>query len=111
MDLSNLYKMLVLNNLLYYFLGEVESVKGHASLDKNYDVTEVEDTAQAFIRFKNGATAVFYATNCNTLNSDIELELYFEKGSLHYAKRVSGEFSPTSYFMFSNIENWQLASK
>lgn len=69
-------------DLLYYFLGEVESVKGHASLDKNYDVTEVEDTAQAFIRFKNGATAVFYATNCNTLNSDIELELYFEKGSL-----------------------------
>ncbi len=69
-------------DLLYYFLGEVESVKGHASLDKNFDVTEVEDTAQAYIKFKNGSSAIFYATNCNTVNSDIELELYFEKGSL-----------------------------
>ena len=69
-------------DLLYYFLGEFESVKGHASLDKNFDVTEVEDTAQAFIKFKNGASAVFYATNCNIVNSDIEIELYFEKGSL-----------------------------
>ena len=69
-------------DLLYYFLGEVESVKGHASLDKNFDVTEVEDTAQAYIKFKNGSTAIFYATNCNVLNSTVEIELYFEKGSL-----------------------------
>ena len=69
-------------DLLYYFLGEVESVKGHASLDKNFDVTEVEDTAQAYIQFKNGTTAVFYATNCNVVNSFVEIELYFEKGSL-----------------------------
>ncbi len=69
-------------DLLYYFLGEVESVKGHASLDKNFDVIEVEDTAQAYIKFKNGSSAIFYATNCNTVNSDIEFELYFEKGSL-----------------------------
>ena len=39
------------------------------------------------------------------------ISLYFEKGGLHYAKRVSGEFSPSSNFIFDNIENWQLASK
>jgi hypothetical protein len=69
-------------DLLYYFLGEVESVKGHASLDKNFDVTEVEDTAHAFIRFKNGASAIFYATNCHVVTTPAELELVFEKGSL-----------------------------
>lgn len=37
--------------------------------------------------------------------------LYFEKSGLHYSKRVSGEFSPSSNFIFDNIENWQLASK
>lgn len=69
-------------DLMYYFLGEAQTVKGHASLNKNFDVTEVEDTAEAFITYKNGTTGVFYATNCNIVNSHIELELYFEKGSL-----------------------------
>ncbi|MBR5528615.1 MAG: Gfo/Idh/MocA family oxidoreductase [Clostridia bacterium] len=69
-------------DLLYYFLGEPESVKGHASLNRNVIITDVEDTAEAFIHFKNGATAIFYATNCNVVNSDVEIELYFEKGSL-----------------------------
>lgn len=69
-------------DLLYYFLGEPESVKGSAVLDRNFDVTEVEDTAQAYIKFKNGTTAIFYATNCNLSNSPVDIELYFEKGSL-----------------------------
>lgn len=69
-------------DLLYYFLGEPESVAGHAALNKNFDVTNVEDTAEAFIRFKNGTTAIFYATNCNVVNSHVEIEIYLEKGSL-----------------------------
>ncbi len=81
-------------DLLYYFLGEPEEVRGSAVLDKNYDVTEVEDTAQAYIKFKNCTTAIFYATNCNLSNSAVEIELYFEKGSLLFRDdelyRVSG---------------------
>lgn len=69
-------------DLMYYFLGKAESVFGKAVLNKNFDVTEVEDTAEAFIRFGGGKTGIFYATNCNIVDSPIELELYLEKGSL-----------------------------
>lgn len=69
-------------DLMYYLVGEVDFVKGHAATFENYDIIEVEDTATAFIKFKNGASGIFYATNCNVVDSPIELELYFEKGSL-----------------------------
>ncbi len=69
-------------DLMYYFLGEAEIVRGGAFLNKNFDITEVEDTAEAYIKFKSGASGIFYATNCNVVDSPIELELYFEKGSL-----------------------------
>lgn len=69
-------------DLLYYFLGAPSDVKGHATLDKNYDVTDVEDTAVAYMTFPSGASAIFYATNCNVADASVELELYFEKGRL-----------------------------
>lgn len=69
-------------DLLYYFLGKAATVKGHADLFKNTDVTDVEDMADAFIRFESGATGVFFATTCNATDSSIEVELYFEKGTL-----------------------------
>lgn len=69
-------------DLLQYFLGKPLKTVGQASLYKNFDVTEVEDTATAYITFENGASATFYATTCNTLDSSVELELYFEKGTL-----------------------------
>lgn len=69
-------------DLMYHLVGDVEFVDGHADTFKNADIIEVEDTASAFIKFKNGATGVFYATNCNVADSPIELEIYFEKGSL-----------------------------
>lgn len=69
-------------DLLYYFLGPARQVTGCAVQNMNGDITEVEDTAEAFIRFDGGRTAIFYATNCNRTDAPIELELYFEKGSL-----------------------------
>lgn len=69
-------------DLIYYFGGEVERVRGNVALRKNADIIEVEDTAEATIWFKNGATAIFYATNCHAFSSPPELELVFEKGSL-----------------------------
>lgn len=62
--------------------GEVEKVEGTASLRKNRGTIEVEDTAEATITFKSGVTAIFYATNCHTTSSPIELECVFEKGSV-----------------------------
>ncbi len=62
--------------------GEVERVEGTASLRKNAGTIEVEDTAEATIWFKNGVSAIFYATNCHTTSSSIELECVFEKGSV-----------------------------
>ena len=69
-------------DLLYCFLGAPKRVEGRASLFKNTDVTDVEDMADAYIEFQNGTTGVFFATTCNAVDSSVEVELYFEKGTL-----------------------------
>lgn len=46
---------------------------------------EVEDTAEALFRLKNGATAVFYATNAFPLDVPFRLEMFFEHAALRYA--------------------------
>lgn len=69
-------------DLLCMFGGEVEKVEGTASLRKNRGVIEVEDTAEATIWFKSGVSAIFYATNCHTTSSPVEIEYVFEKGSI-----------------------------
>ena len=69
-------------DMMYYLGGEVEMVQGSVALRKNADIIEVEDTAEATIWFKNGASAIFYATNCHVSSSPSELELVCEKGSL-----------------------------
>ena len=40
----------------------------------------MEDTATAHIKFKNGATGLFFATNSNFGNSSVELQVVFENG-------------------------------
>ena len=69
-------------DLLYYFGGRPERVEGSVALRKNRGTIEVEDTAEATIWFKNGVTAIFYATNCHVCTTPAELELILEKGSL-----------------------------
>lgn len=69
-------------DLMYYFFGAPEFVSGHAMLNKNIRITSVEDTAEAFMRFKNGVTGIFYATNCNIADDSVELCIYCEKGNL-----------------------------
>ncbi len=70
-------------DLLQWFGGEVESIKGQISNDSLEHVIEVEDTAHANIVFKNGTTAIFYATNAYGMNSPVQIELVFEHGILH----------------------------
>ncbi|WNR42078.1 Gfo/Idh/MocA family protein [Paenibacillus roseipurpureus] len=69
-------------DLLQWLGGEVSSVKGTMSNDSLEDVIEVEDTVHVHLTYKNGATAVFYATNAYGVNSPPEIELVFEKGKL-----------------------------
>ncbi|ANS74442.1 oxidoreductase [Paenibacillus yonginensis] len=69
-------------DLLQWFGGDISSVRGSVTTDSLDGVIEVEDTAHARIRFTNGATALFYATNGYVDNSPVELEILFEGGKL-----------------------------
>lgn len=69
-------------DLLQWLGGDIASIKGSISTDALEGVIEVEDTAHAHIQFKNGVTAIFYATNAYLKNSPVEMELVFENGTL-----------------------------
>lgn len=73
-------------DLMQWFGGEIEAIKGSIDTRVLEGIIEVEDTSDATIYFKNGAVGVFYATNCFTTNSPVEIEIHCEKGSL----RMSG---------------------
>lgn len=65
-------------DLMQLLCGKIANIRGAISnlLDYGY---EVEDTATARITFENGATGLFYATNANSVNSSVELEVILEK--------------------------------
>lgn len=69
-------------DLLYYFGGKIDHTQGTASLRKNADIIEVEDTAEATVFYESGKTAIFYATNCNVTDASVMVEVYLEKGKL-----------------------------
>lgn len=69
-------------DLLYYFGGNIARTEGSASLRKNGDIIEVEDTAEATLFYENGKTSIFYATNCNVVDSSVQIEVFLEKGKL-----------------------------
>ena len=69
-------------DLMYYLGGKINRIEGSVALRKNKDITEVEDTAEATLWFENGATAIFYATNCHVTSTPAEIEIVCEKGSL-----------------------------
>ena len=81
-------------DLMVYFGGEVDSIKSNISHWKISNI-EVEDTANALIKYKSGIYGVFNATNCHSCDSPFYLELQFEKMLLRYADgalyRVCGE--------------------
>ncbi|MGG1400741.1 Gfo/Idh/MocA family oxidoreductase [Bacillus salipaludis] len=65
-------------DLMQLLGGELESIRGSIDQLLDYGI-EVEDTATAHIKFKNGATGLFFATNANAENSSVELEVILEK--------------------------------
>ncbi len=73
-------------DLLCYIGGEIESAKGFCAR-RLLDI-EVEDTAECFIRFKNGAKGIFFATNNFTTDSTVDIEMHFEKGVYRYVNNT-----------------------
>ncbi|MCM2533819.1 Gfo/Idh/MocA family oxidoreductase [Neobacillus pocheonensis] len=65
-------------DLMQILGGEIESIRGSIDQLLDYGI-EVEDTATANIKFKDGATGLFFATNTNAGNSSVELQVLFEK--------------------------------
>ena len=57
--------------------GEINELRGSINNLLDYGI-EVEDTATANIKFKNGATGLFFATNSNFGNSSVEFQVVFE---------------------------------
>jgi len=69
-------------DLMQWFGGSVDAVKGNVDTRVLNEAIEVEDTAEATLYFANGAVGIFYATNTFSQNSPIEIVIDCEKGSL-----------------------------
>lgn len=67
---------------MQWFAGGVTRVKGVVDSGELAAVTEGEDSAMATLHFANGARGLFYASNCNTTDSPLLMELHCERGSL-----------------------------
>lgn len=69
-------------DLMQWFAGGVKSIKGVVESSFLSDVTQAEDTAIANMELANGARGIFYATNCNTTDSPLLLDIHCENGLL-----------------------------
>ncbi|HDT1601544.1 Gfo/Idh/MocA family protein [Enterobacter sichuanensis] len=69
-------------DLMQWFAGGVTRVKGVVDSGELAAVTEGEDSAMATLHFANGARGLFYASNCNTTDSPLLMEIHCERGSL-----------------------------
>ena len=69
-------------DLMQWLAGGVTSLKGVVESSFLGAATEAEDTAIANMELANGARGIFYATNCNTTDSPLLLEIHCENGLL-----------------------------
>lgn len=68
---------------LCYISGKTTSVKANMM---NYSLPEieVEDSCMAYLKFENGASGTFFASNTHGENSPIDFEVVFEKAIARY---------------------------
>ena len=69
-------------DLLLKFLGKPERVESTISNHHLKDAIEVEDTVEAWLSFKDGKRACFYASNGFCCDAPNILEIYGEKGQV-----------------------------
>ncbi len=69
-------------DLMLWLVGDPASISGKITNEHLAGVIEIEDTAMAHIKFKNGATGVFFATTAYPVSSEPLLEIACEKAIL-----------------------------
>lgn len=96
-------------DLMIYLAGNVQCVKATTSNNSLEDVIEVEDTVDAFLKFENGATGIFYATNAYGVNSKPQIELEFENAIFQYVDNSlyrNKEFICKNDLKYSGKDYW-----
>lgn len=91
-------------DLLQWFLGEADRLKANVDTRLLNDLIEVEDTAEATIIFKNGAKAIYYATNCYVSNSPVEIEIICEKATMRLNDDLHIYYSDGTNEKYSEID-------
>ena len=71
-------------DLMIYLGGNIASVSASASNKSLQGVIEVEDTVDAYFKYENGATGIFYATNAFNPGSSVFVEIVFENAVFRY---------------------------
>lgn len=65
-------------DLLYYLGGNITGIKATVSQLLDYGI-EVEDTVAAHLTYENGAHGMFFATNANYKNENVQISVQMEK--------------------------------
>lgn len=72
-------------DLMQWVMGDIDYLEG--SIDnRNHDLIDVEDVAEATIFFKNGAIGSLYACNYYTYDAHVFLEIHGENGIIRVEK-------------------------
>lgn len=80
-------------DLMQWFAGGVDSVKGVVDSGPLADTIETEDSAMATFALHNGARGLFWATNNHTADSPLLLEIHCEKGMLQLRDNMLWQIS------------------
>jgi UDP-N-acetyl-2-amino-2-deoxyglucuronate dehydrogenase len=91
-------------DLLQLFMGDIDSLKASIDTRLLQKFIEVEDTVDATIKFRNGATALFYATNCYCVDSPIEIELICENAKIKLAEELIISYNDGTTEHLSDVE-------
>jgi len=76
-------------DLLYWFMGDVESVAAHTGNFDHEGIIEIEDTGVAILKFLNGAIGtVNYTVNAYKKNMEGSLTIFAEKGTV----KIGGQY-------------------
>lgn len=78
--------------------GEITSLRGSVDQLLDYGI-EVEDTATAHIKFKNGAKGLFFATNAYVDNSSVEVEVILESATFRIKDNILWKINPDGTMM------------
>lgn len=72
-------------DLMQWVMGDIDYLEGTID-NRNHDLIDVEDVAEATIFFKNGAIGSLYACNYYTYDAHVFLEIHGENGIIRVEK-------------------------